>query len=99
MTFPLAGGAEHAITSTHVAELSRLYPGVDPEQELRKAKGWLIANPTRRKTPRGIARFLHGWLCRAQDRGRGNGNRSSPADLARTAIDQAFREMEEGKLQ
>lgn len=73
LSMPLAGGTEFHVTAAHLAEFSKLYPGVDPEQELLKAKGWLIANPTRRKTPRGIARFLHGWLSRAQDRGNGNG--------------------------
>jgi hypothetical protein len=76
MTFPLADKSDYPLTAAQLAELSSLYPGVDPEQELLKAKGWLIANPTRRKTRRGIARFIHGWLARAQDRG--NGSKAPP---------------------
>jgi hypothetical protein len=71
ITLPLADKSLHNLTAVDLSELSKLYPGVDPEKELLKAKGWLIANPTRRKTRRGIARFLHGWLGRAQDRSNG----------------------------
>ena len=37
-------------------------------QELRKMKGWLTANPKRRKTKSGIKRFINGWLAKEQDR-------------------------------
>ena len=77
VSLPLCNGTEHGVTATHLAELSKLYPGVNPEQELLSAKGWLIANPTRRKTPRGIARFIHGWLSRAQDRGGRNNSKQA----------------------
>ena len=46
-----------------------LYPAVDVPQELNAMAGWLDANPTRRKTKRGIARFCNSWLQRAQDKG------------------------------
>lgn len=46
-----------------------LYPAVDVLQELRKMKGWLDSNPTKRKTQRGICRFINSWLARAQDEG------------------------------
>jgi hypothetical protein len=31
---------------------------------------WLIADPSRRKTPRGVRKFVVGWLGRAQDKPR-----------------------------
>jgi hypothetical protein len=34
--------------------------------------GWLEANPSRRKTPRGIKRFITAWLSRAQDQAGGS---------------------------
>ena len=34
--------------------------------------GWLDANPSKRKTKRGILRFVNGWLAREQDKGRTN---------------------------
>ena len=32
-------------------------------------KGWLDANPTKRKTSRGIKRFVNSWLAKEQDKG------------------------------
>ena len=39
-------------------------------QELRKMKSWLDSNKARRKTKRGIARFINSWLSKEQDEGR-----------------------------
>ena len=52
-----------------VEKWKELYPAVNVEQELRAMEGWLDANPTKRKTERGIKRFVNSWLARAQDRG------------------------------
>ena len=38
-------------------------------QELRKMKSWLDSNTSRRKTKRGILRFVNGWLSKEQDKG------------------------------
>lgn len=48
---------------------SELYPAVDVMQALRKMKGWLEANPTKRKTKRGILHFIVNWLSSDQDKG------------------------------
>ncbi len=48
-----------------------LYPAVDILQELRKMKGWLESNVSRRKTRRGIKRFINSWLAKEQDKGHG----------------------------
>ena len=48
---------------------TELYPSVDIMQELRKMKGWIDSNPTKRKTKNGIKRFINSWLSREQDRG------------------------------
>jgi hypothetical protein len=45
------------------------FPGVDVPAEYLKADSWLAANPTKRKTPRGMPKFLNGWMERAQNRG------------------------------
>ena len=52
-----------------VLKWQQLYPAVDVFQELNAMEGWLDANPTKRKTPRGIKRFVNSWLSRAQDKG------------------------------
>lgn len=51
-----------------------LYPAISIMQELRKMKGWCDSNPSRRKTRRGIKRFINSWLSRAQDQGGGAKN-------------------------
>ena len=38
------------------------YKQIDIEPELRKAGQWLIDNPTKRKTAKGMPRFLNSWL-------------------------------------
>lgn len=43
------------------------YQAVDVEQELKKMVAWCDSNPTRRKTKRGITKFINGWLSRKQD--------------------------------
>ena len=46
-----------------------VYPAVDIDQELKKMTAWCDANPTRRKTRRGIEKFINSWLSREQDKG------------------------------
>lgn len=60
---------EHPVYQEDIDEWKEIYPSVDIIQELRKMKGWLDANPTKRKTKRGIKRFINGWLSREQDKG------------------------------
>lgn len=45
------------------------YPNVNVEVELRAMSVWCDANPGKRKTSRGIKRFITSWLSRAQDQG------------------------------
>jgi hypothetical protein len=70
------------------------YPGLEVLAEVRKAKAWLEANPTRGKTHGGMARFLVNWLSRAQDSGRASPGRVAPlqprqAGIAADAVTQA----------
>ncbi|WP_169709650.1 hypothetical protein [Deferrisoma camini] len=71
-------GTEYPVTKAQVAEWAELYPAVDVVQELRKMRGWLLANKTRRKTARGMPKFINAWLTKEQDRG-GAKARASPA--------------------
>lgn len=59
----------YPIYQTDIGEWSECFPGVDVMQELRKMKSWSHDNPTRRKTRRGIRRFISSWLSREQDKG------------------------------
>ena len=65
----LNDGSQHYIYAPSVDEWRELYPAVDIMQELRNMKGWLNANPTKRKTKRGIGKFVNSWLAREQDKG------------------------------
>jgi hypothetical protein len=72
LTFPTIGpDREWVLTETQVAEWAELYPGLDVKAEARKALAWVGATPGRRKTAKGMSRFLVGWLSRAVDSGRG----------------------------
>ena len=65
---PLINGDDYLVTREYVRELQGLYPAVNVEQALRSMRGWLDANPKNRKTPRGIKRFITGWIAREQDK-------------------------------
>lgn len=64
------------ITQAEVDEWKKLYPAVDVLQELRKMTAWCEANPTKRKTKRGIKAFIVNWLNREQDKGKKEGKGS-----------------------
>lgn len=69
ITIPLNTGEDYPIMQSDIDEWSKLYPIVDVLQELRNMKGWCDANPAKRKTKRGVKRFINSWLSRRQDRG------------------------------
>ena len=62
---------EFPFYQSDIDQYSELYPAVDVLQEFRKMKGWCMDNPSRRKTKRGIRKFVNSWLSRAQDRSGG----------------------------
>ena len=49
-------------------ELSRFYPGHSVERSIRSAVAWIAANPEKRKTAKGMRRFLTGWIEREVNR-------------------------------
>lgn len=69
ITLPLNTGVEHPIYQRDVDTFAELYPAVDVLQAMRGMKGWLMTNPAKRKTKRGIGRFINSWLAREQDKG------------------------------
>ncbi|MEW4564687.1 hypothetical protein AB1K70_19255 [Bremerella sp. JC770] len=60
--FVLKGGDEWCLPKAKLREYQNAYPKLDVEAELRKAAQWLIDNPTKRKTERGMPRYLNYWL-------------------------------------
>jgi len=77
ITIPLNDNTEYVITHKTCHQWVELYPAVDVIQELRKYKGWTLANPTKRKTRRGILKSINSWLASEQDKGGNYGNRSN----------------------
>ena len=67
---PLVDGQEAAFTQAKVDDWARAYPAVDVAQQLRQMRAWCIANPTRRKTAKGVEAFVVGWLTKEQNSGR-----------------------------
>lgn len=66
---PLNTGEEYVVSQEEVEEFSLIYPAVDIVQSLKRMRGWLLTNPQRRKTSRGLPRFMNSWLARDQDKG------------------------------
>lgn len=79
VTLPLNTGEEYPVTAEQVREFSDLYPAVDVLAQLRKMRGWLIANPANRKTKAGVLRFVTRWLGQEQDKGGKSGVVATPA--------------------
>lgn len=70
-----------AVTVKQAAEWAAAFPDLDITAELRKARSWCVSNRPKRKTPRGLGRFIQGWLDRAQNggsRSRGAPTRANP---------------------
>ena len=76
ISLPLNDGSFYPISQEQCHEWAGLYPAVDVIQQLRGMVGWLNANPSRRKTKRGINAFVNRWLSKEQDRG---GSKTSPS--------------------
>ena len=66
------------LTQSQLCEWGTLYPSLDLPSEARKALAWVTASPERRKTAKGMKRFLVGWFSRTQDRGKQSGRGQSP---------------------
>lgn len=58
------------LTDELIAELCDAFPGVAVRGECRKAWQWIEANPSKRKTAKGMPDFLFRWMTREQDRNR-----------------------------
>lgn len=83
---PLNDGTDYPVSQEQCHEWAGLYPAVDVIQQLRNMRGWLDSNPSRRKTERGINRFITSWLAKDQDHGGsrrgGSAKTTQPGDTA-----------------
>lgn len=69
ISLPLNDGTFYDVSEEQCHEWAGLYPAVDVIQQLRGMLGWLNANPSKKKTRRGIPAFINRWLAKEQDRG------------------------------
>lgn len=76
LSFPVTGKERTwVLRETLYRQFCESYEHLPVMDEMRKALAWLVANPQRQKTTRGMGKFLVGWLNRAVDNGRyNNGN-------------------------
>ena len=82
----LNDGTLYEISTEKLALWDKCYPAVDVDGEIRKIIAWCDANPTKRKTRKGVERFINGWLSREQDKGgssyqRNSGGQNAAFDL------------------
>lgn len=88
------GPGSWPVCQLQLDDWGKAYPGLDVLQEIRKARCWLEAAPTRGKTYAGMGRFLLGWLSRAQNTPRNfsGAARASPPAARHVAADDSFRD-------
>ena len=95
LCFPVIGSSVEPgwlLSETQVVEWEALFPGLNVRGECRNALAWVQANPTRRKTARGMLRYLVGWLSRAVDHGRhGRTDQASLEQVSQAEIADAKR--------
>lgn len=65
----LNDGSRYPVSHEDVRMWAELYPAVDVLGEIRKMVGWCDANPAKRKTTKGVRRFINNWLSKEQDKG------------------------------
>ena len=73
MTFPVKATAdkpkEWPLTQAKLDEYAETFVGMDVLGQCRKARLWCVENPAKRKTARGMGKFLFGWIERSNNRG------------------------------
>lgn len=57
---------DYPIPPSFIQDMRECYPQIDIDRELIKMRAWLISNPNKLKTHRGMKRFINSWLSRAK---------------------------------
>ena len=66
---PLSSGEDYPISQEQITEWSKVFPAVDIPYQLGRMKVWCEANPKKKKTRRGVIKFITNWLGNRQDKG------------------------------
>ena len=67
---PLNDGTEWLMPLELYEEYCKTYPALDIKQEIKQMRVWSMSNPTKKKTKRGITRFVNTWLDNSQNNSR-----------------------------
>ena len=82
----LIDGSYYELSEQIVKDYENLYLNVNVRQAIRNAQAWLISNPTRRKTKRGILKFLNNWIGREQDKGLSNNSNNTTSQTSKDRV-------------
>ncbi len=70
MEFPCDGNPNAwRLTTSQLDQWQTLFPSLDIRAECQNALAWVLALPARRKTARGMPKFLVNWFGKSQNRG------------------------------
>lgn len=70
--FVLKNNKDYFMEIEYFNQLKTTYPNVDLDIEFKKMQTWLLSNADKRKTDRGMPRFINSWLSRVNDRPKDN---------------------------
>jgi hypothetical protein len=62
IVLPLKDGTLYQVEEGDLAMWRKTYIAVDVTQQFREMYSWLVSNPSKRKTKKGIKRFINNWL-------------------------------------
>lgn len=96
INLPVVDGSEFPITVEDIKKWQDFFPAVNIEQEFRTMKAWLFAHDKRRKTKRGMNRFIQSWLANRQNNPGRSNNTQGKANYYNPA-DRDFYVMEKNK--
>lgn len=96
--FPCDGAPrEWALTERQVRRWAELYPSLDVESECRQALAWVEASPERKKTAKGMTKFLVNWLNTSQGKPKRTNN-AGPAGPRPGSLAETRRLAEEARM-
>lgn len=69
LLIPLNDNTVYDVPLDKIKMWEHTYPAVDVRQEILKMIAWCHSNPAKKKTKRGVDRFINSWLDREQNKG------------------------------
>lgn len=92
---PTVSEGDFPIFESDIAEWAPAFPAVNVKQQLQAMRQWLLANQAKRKTKRGMRRFVVSWLDRKQNNGGSHVQATAPP--AQRTMNDVLNEIIEGK--